>query len=282
MKIIYCGHDLLISCFNTLIEQGHEILKVFSNDCDNIYNFNLEIKAKCGNLGIPFTVERITEKDIEELQSKGCELIVSAAYPYKIPVYEGMPKAINIHPTLLPEGRGPWPFPWIILKQLKESGVTIHKINMDWDKGDILLQEKFDVIDKENLQTITEKSQIAAQKALIKVLNNFEEYWDHSISQSEGSYWPMFTWDNRTIDWDMTVEEIDRIVRAFGNFDSLATFDEKEWIIQDAITWKEEHTYIPGTIIERSDAEVLIAAKDGYVRIMSYRIDPDFVESNPT
>ncbi len=128
MKIAFCGYDFFYDCFEYLLAEKHQILKVFSIECDNKYNFNERIREKSAKLHIPFTLDKITLEDIKLLQAEGCELIVVAAYPHKIAVYEGMPKAINIHPTLLPEGKGPWPLPLIILKELTESGVTIHKI----------------------------------------------------------------------------------------------------------------------------------------------------------
>ena len=66
-------------------------------------------------------------------------------------------KMINIHPALLPIGRGAWPMAVTILKGLRESGVTIHKMTAELDAGDILLQEKIEVGPRETLQSLTEK-----------------------------------------------------------------------------------------------------------------------------
>ena len=41
----------------------------------------------------------------------------------------------GIHPTLLPEGRGRAPIPWAILKGLKETGVTLFKLDEGVDTG---------------------------------------------------------------------------------------------------------------------------------------------------
>ncbi len=109
-------------------------------------------------------------------------------------------------------------------------------------------------------------------------MNNFDDYWKNARPQTEGSYWKMPTWDERTINWNMSIKEIDKIIRAFGNFNSFATFDGKDWLVQSAICRKEEHSYTPGTIVERNGEEVVIAVKDGFVRITNYSIDPDFKE----
>lgn len=82
--------------------------------------------------------------------------------------------------------------------------------------------------------------------------------------------------EDRTLSWSLSVEEIDKRVRAFGNFDSCAVLDGKEWIVQDAVCWVERHDHEPGTVIARTGREILVAASDGYVCLRSFRIDPDF------
>src|SRR6266496_1733341 len=44
---------------------------------------------------------------------------------------------LGIHPTLLPAGRGRAPIPWAILKGLKQTGVTLFKLDAGIDTGPI-------------------------------------------------------------------------------------------------------------------------------------------------
>ncbi len=48
--------------------------------------------------------------------------------------------AINLHPSLLPAYRGPWPLFWQFKAGEKRTGVTLHFMNERVDAGDILLQ----------------------------------------------------------------------------------------------------------------------------------------------
>lgn len=50
---------------------------------------------------------------------------------------------INLHPSLLPIGRGADPIPWSIINQQKQ-GITIHNIDSGLDTGGILSQREFD------------------------------------------------------------------------------------------------------------------------------------------
>lgn len=130
--------------------------------------------------------------------------MVSAGYKYKIPVFpESKIKEINIHPTLLPIGRGPWPLPYIILKNLKSSGVTIHKISEEMDKGDILIQREFEVQANEDIETLSCKSQMIAKKLIIELIQNLDFYYENAVTQGKGEYWHF-----------PTIEEIDKNIVA--------------------------------------------------------------------
>lgn len=279
MKIAYFGYDFFFSCLEILIQRGHTIQKVFSFPCDNTYNFNTKLKKLSKDITAPFTLEKVTKKDVDDLIQSGCELIVIAGYQYKIPVKNISLPVINIHPTLLPMGRGQWPLPWVILKNLKKSGVTIHKVTEDLDAGDILLQKSFRVDEFETLETLSAKSQILAQKLISQVLSKFDFYFKNAKPQRRGaSVWSMPTVEERTLNWNKTGKEIMKVVRAFGKFDSFAIFDKKEWIIQDARVWKEKHSYQSGTVVHPMNKEVVIAIKDGFICLTSYQVDPDFKE----
>jgi methionyl-tRNA formyltransferase len=49
---------------------------------------------------------------------------------------------IGAHPSLLPRHRGPDPTAWAILSGDEETGVTVHRIEAEYDTGDMLAQEK--------------------------------------------------------------------------------------------------------------------------------------------
>ena len=51
-------------------------------------------------------------------------------------------RSINLHPSLLPEYKGCFSCPWVIIKREKFTGITIHDIIEEVDAGEILYQEK--------------------------------------------------------------------------------------------------------------------------------------------
>ena len=135
MKFAFCGYDFFSSCLRSLLQEGHTLLKLFSFPICHRYDFDDTVIKTAMNCKVPIQQSRFTAEDMKWLAENGCEAIISAAYVYKIPEHATyVPFAVNVHPTLLPHGKGSWPLPWTILKDLPESGVTLHKISQKWDK----------------------------------------------------------------------------------------------------------------------------------------------------
>jgi phosphoribosylglycinamide formyltransferase-1 len=105
------------------------------------------------NLGIPchiFNREEFytTEKVVELLKKYDIDLVVLAGFLWLIPsnLLRNFPKRIvNIHPALLPKygGKGMYGtrvHQSVIENHEKETGITIHFVNEEYDAGDIIFQ----------------------------------------------------------------------------------------------------------------------------------------------
>ncbi len=92
-------------------------------------------------------------------------LIVLAGFLWKIPhtLVEAFPdKIINIHPALLPKygGKGmygAYVHEAVINAGEKESGITIHYVNDVYDSGDIIVQARCKIEDKDNASLLAGK-----------------------------------------------------------------------------------------------------------------------------
>lgn len=97
-----------------------------------------------------FTREALYSSDeiILELQRRNIELVILAGFLWLVPPeFVDAFTVINIHPALLPAygGKGMYGsrvHEAIVNNREKESGITIHLVNKEYDKGEILLQVK--------------------------------------------------------------------------------------------------------------------------------------------
>ena len=102
---------------------------------------------------------------IEKLKIFKVDYIILAGFLLKIPksiidLFEN--KIINIHPSLLPKygGRGMYGenvHRNVIENKEKESGVSVHFVNNNYDEGVIIQQEKCLLCEDETVSSLTEK-----------------------------------------------------------------------------------------------------------------------------
>lgn len=228
MKIAYIGIDLLYPALPVLAETGCEILKIITCETDNETEFNLSVCSYAREHDIPLFIGRISESFLYELVKEGCEALICGGYYYRIPVIPNLPM-VNIHPSLLPEGRGAWPMPLVILNDQKETGVTIHKITEALDEGDILLQKKIGVGHRENLQGLTDKIQAVLPEMMEILVGNFTHLYQEARSQGKGVYQKAPREEEYVLNSGMTAEEADKILRAFYGYECIYCEGRKEW-----------------------------------------------------
>jgi phosphoribosylglycinamide formyltransferase-1 len=106
-----------------------------------------------------------SEKIIEFLRAEKIDLIILAGFLLKIPeaFIKAFPnKIVNIHPALLPKfgGKGMYGInvhKAVIENKEAESGITIHFVNEEYDKGEIILQERCKVEANDTPETLASK-----------------------------------------------------------------------------------------------------------------------------
>ena len=230
MKVAYIGIDLFYPALETLYELGCEIIEIFTCKTDNICEFNVKIIDFAKKHNIPYKTNPINRDDIQKLIDKSCEAAICGGYYFKIPSDTQLP-IVNIHPSLLPIGRGSWPMAQTILWKHKKSGVTIHKIAEGFDTGDILLQSDFYLDEDETHQTFMEKANLLIPDMLKVLVNDFENIYNNAVPQGQGEYWKTPQKVDYTVTADMKVSEADLILRAFWGYECIYKNGETETVI---------------------------------------------------
>ncbi len=220
MRIAYIGIDLFFDALKALVDSGCEIAEIFTCETDNKTEFNFKICEFARKHQIPCKMNRITEDDIDRLKRNGVKFAVCGGYYFKIPWNTDFP-IVNIHPSLLPVGRGAWPMPQTILRGYKKSGITVHKITEEFDAGDILLQREFELDAEETHQSFMEKVYYLVPSMMKTLAENFDELYKNAKSQVVGKYWEAPKPLDFTVNENMTVCEADRILRAFLGYECI-------------------------------------------------------------
>ena len=130
---------------------------------------NAYVFERAKNLGIPSRLLRRdtfdTDEILEELRSIPADLIVLAGFLWLIPErwVKAFPKRIvNIHPALLPKfgGKGMYGgkvHEAVVAAREKVSGITIHLIDENYDRGTTLFQATCPVEENDTPEDVAQK-----------------------------------------------------------------------------------------------------------------------------
>ncbi len=150
---------------------AENIIRYFQNHpnvrVDSVWSNKKEayVLQRAQDLGVEsryFTREQFSGSDqmIMELRRRNIDLIVLAGFLWLVPpeLVDAF-AIINIHPALLPTygGKGMYGtfvHESVVRNQEKESGITIHLVNKEYDKGDNLLQVKCPVYPNDTPETL--------------------------------------------------------------------------------------------------------------------------------
>ena len=172
-------------------------------------NNSLLIFCEKNGIKVQFTPTINCQTTIDFFRESNAAVAISVGNSYigkkvfSIPKY-GM---INTHGEILPDYQNGQSVIWQLYNGSNKTGYTVHKVNTKIDQGEIIYQEKFDIVFKENLaETVAFNCAEITKKAalgLVTVLNNFDQYFAKSTPQGVGnhyttpSFWQFLTiWKN--------------------------------------------------------------------------------------
>ena len=115
-------------------------------------------------------------------------VLLSVRFPLKIPkeILSRYLYAINIHPTLLPRHRGRYLEPILIVGD-KNSGVTAHVIDENYDTGPIISQRSFEVNTFDTVASLLRKSEAIEREVIIDAISKLPEPNFRPQTQDESS-----------------------------------------------------------------------------------------------
>jgi len=133
-----------------------------NNPKANVINVFQKLKIKT----VLFNKKDLCESTfLESIRNSNPQLIVLAGFLLKIPekmISAFKNRIINIHPSLLPKygGKGMYGLnihKEVIFNKEKFSGLTIHYVNKEYDKGAIIFQKKIHINKEETPESLSSK-----------------------------------------------------------------------------------------------------------------------------
>lgn len=271
-RVVYAGYNFFSSVMASLLVRP-DIELVLCLTGDSASKSISNVRRLAGKYDIPLHYGPLTDNVLRRIRSVSPDMIFSASYSYRIPVSRlGIKYNLNLHPTLLPYGRGVNPLPYLVTGHSELSGLTVHEMTDQFDAGCIVAQRPIPVGSGWGLNELAMAMYLEAPKLVNYVLDNFGELFANRKPQGEGSYWPKPSREQRTIRWSEPATEIDRKSRQFGSLGILCAVDGKEYEVVHPVSFIEvDHGTEYGRVLLYGRDYVYVAARDGVVRIIMPR-----------
>jgi len=267
MKLAYFGNDMFSSCFDVFVERGHQICAVYVNPIEGIA---ANMLAKATRMGLAVRAGLPLPEEMNALVDEGVTLFFSAEYQHKIPTPSGLRYGVNLHTSMLPEGRGATPLPYLTHCQHQHSGLTLHKLATQFDQGDIIINSTIAVEEHDTLNSLMVKMHLQARELVKQFLGDIDFYYANAQPQTGGSYWPVPEITERLLDPDLTTVELQQRIKRFGHFGLFLKFEDRFWrvIHAEAVPYEAEKS--PGELLFEHSEILAISSRDGFICILKH------------
>jgi len=209
---------------------------------------------------------------IDELQP---DYIFSISFPFLLSeeVLEyGSNRFINFHPGPLPGYRGPMPLFEVLRYQEKETAVSVHFMNQEFDEGALILEEKIPIRQDETYGGLAVK---LSERTALTALNVAEmlQYGSRVPSsdqdENQARYFEKPEFADTLIQWRrMPADEIISLINACNpwNQGADAILMGKNIKLPTATLSSETHNEMPGKILELTlQGELAVSCLNGQV-----------------
>lgn len=223
MKILFLGSSRFSKIvLEKMIEKGLKIVGVITQpDRPSGRGHKLmptEVKVLAEEKGIEvYTFEKI-RNSMQEVKKIDYDISVVASFGQILPQeFLDFKPCINVHPSLLPKYRGASPLQTSILNGDSETGVTIMKVAMEVDAGDIIMQKSYQMAGETYLQ-LEENLGLIGGEMICEVVKQFQDKTIKFTPQEHknATFTSKFTKKDGIIDFDKSAKEIENQVRALG------------------------------------------------------------------
>lgn len=215
------------------------------------------VKEAAQRLGLPIAHDLA---DLEAVAGKA-DIAVVVAYGQIIPEHllRKLP-FVNLHFSLLPKWRGAAPLERAILNGDERTGVCLMALEPTLDSGPIYRRMECEIGPDEILEELRRRLALDAANLLITALR--EGLGEPTPQQGEPTWAKKITTEDRHLDWSLTAERLNRIVRIGGAW---TTFRNKRFLIWQAKPHAETSFSLkPGELAwEAAAGRLLAGAGDG-------------------
>ena len=290
LKIVFLGTpDFAVESLRRLHEGGYNIVGVVTmpdkpaGRGHKLLHSPVKQYAEANGLKLMQPVKLKDPAFVEELRSLGANLFIVIAFRMLPEVVWSMPElgTFNLHASLLPKYRGAAPINWAVINGETETGVTTFFLKHDIDTGDIIRQERVEILPTDNVGDVHDKLMMLGADLTIDTVEHILAGDLRPVPQDR-----LETADNTTpapkifketchIDWTKSALEVHNLVRGLSPYPAawieISNGDASHQIKIFSTAVGDAHNESPGTI-KAKEGRLYIAASDRWVEVIELQL----------
>lgn len=288
MRIVFAGTPkFAVKSLSVLNQSEHEVVAVYCQPDRPkgrgkvLTACPVKIFAEENNLLVIQPEDFKDKQNQTRLALLNPDVMVVAAYGQILPkTLLEIPKlgCLNIHASLLPRWRGAAPIERAILEGDRETGISIMQMNEGLDTGDILLDKKCMISNRETAQTLHDTLSNMGANAILETLNMLPTLKARPQQNNNATYAEKVTKDEAQIDWHQSAEQISRVIRAFNPRPIAYTnamakqFKNRVLRIIEAEVVNRQTTNSPGEVIKYDKDVCYVATSSGVISLKKVQL----------
>jgi methionyl-tRNA formyltransferase len=184
---------------------------------------------------------------------------------------------INVHASLLPKYRGAAPIAWAIYHGETRTGVTIIRMSIHLDAGDVLAQEAIDILPDETAGELEARLGPLGARLAAETVERIAAGPVSGVPQDKAQVTkaPKLKKEDGLIDWSRSADQVCRQIRAMQPWPTAYTFYHRggqaplRCIICTAKTGElRDLVLAPGSFLPAGDALIVTTAPYGVVSVV--------------
>ena len=220
--VVFAYHNVGVRCLSVLLAAGVEVKLVVTHD-DNPREeiWFASVRELCREQGIACIspANPNTPEVCALIAALNADFLFSFYYRHmlKAQLLQSVRRgAYNMHGSLLPKYRGRVPVNWAIINGERETGATLHQMNVKPDNGAIVDQFAVPILPDDTAHEVFAKVTVAAelclQRSLPQLIAGSAIHRQQDLAQ--GAYYSGRCAEDGRIDWQQNARQIHNLVRA--------------------------------------------------------------------
>ena len=282
LRIIFAGTpDFAARHLDALLTSGHQIVGVFTQPDrpagrgKKLMPGPVKVLAETHGLPVFQPASLRPEENQKLVADLNADVMVVVAYGLILPkAVLDMPRlgCVNVHGSLLPRWRGAAPIQRALWAGDAETGVTIMKMDVGLDTGDMLYKLACSITAEDTSATLYDKLAALGPQGLIETLQQLADNTATPEVQDEAqvTYAEKLSKEEARIDWSLSAAQLERCIRAFNPWPmSWLMIDEQPVKVWKASVINGNASAEPGTIIDASKNGIQVATGEGILNLES-------------